>query len=182
MPGNRRLRFYFLVIIMTVSISLFSPLRVRSQTAPGPSPADATPELASLASSVRQLLSKVDTLTSQVNELRASQQRSELEAEELRAELNRTRAEFATRENTQNASEAPPGEPLLQTVASNSSMGMPQQEPSLEERVSKLEDDQNLMDGKISDESQTKVESGSKYRVRLSRDRAAELAGNARLG
>jgi hypothetical protein len=38
----------------------------------------------------------------------------------------------------------------------------------LGERVSKLEDDQELMNDKIIEQSQTKVESGSKYRVRFS--------------
>ena len=40
--------------------------------------------------------------------------------------------------------------------------------PTLEERLAKLEDNQDLLDAKINEQSQTKVESGSKYRVRLS--------------
>ncbi len=38
----------------------------------------------------------------------------------------------------------------------------------MSERVTKLEDNQELTDAKVLDQSQTKVESGSKYRVRLS--------------
>src|SRR5207249_10829957 len=37
-----------------------------------------------------------------------------------------------------------------------------------EERLSKLEENQQLQDAKISEHNQTKVESSSKYRVRLS--------------
>jgi hypothetical protein len=39
---------------------------------------------------------------------------------------------------------------------------------TLDERVAKLEDSQDLIDAKLTEQSQTKVESGSKYRVRLS--------------
>ena len=39
---------------------------------------------------------------------------------------------------------------------------------TLAERVTKLEDNQDLIDAKLTEQSQTKVESGSKYRVRLS--------------
>jgi len=42
------------------------------------------------------------------------------------------------------------------------------QDRTLEGRVAKLEDDQQLTDSKVTDQYQTKVESGSKYRLRLS--------------
>ncbi len=51
----------------------------------------------------------------------------------------------------------------MAAAAPNSGQGA-----SLEERVTKLEDNQELTDAKVLDQSQTKVESGSKYRVRLS--------------
>jgi hypothetical protein len=51
--------------------------------------------------------------------------------------------------------------------ASSSSVAAPQSQTS-EDRIAKLEEDQQVMEGKINDQYQTKVESGSKYRLRLS--------------
>jgi hypothetical protein len=50
---------------------------------------------------------------------------------------------------------------------SHSSTPSPQSQ-NVEDRIGKLEEDQQVMEGKINDQYQTKVESGSKYRLRLS--------------
>jgi hypothetical protein len=60
---------------------------------------------------------------------------------------------------------APPAMPAMTSVSSNTAT---QSGTSLEDRVSKVEENQDVMNGKIQEQSQTKVESGSKYRLRLS--------------
>ena len=54
------------------------------------------------------------------------------------------------------------------TQDSNTALTSAPADQTVEGRVSKLEDDQQLIDAKLTDQYQTKVESGSKYRVRLS--------------
>src|SRR6202158_1596193 len=62
---------------------------------------------------------------------------------------------------------APPLKESAGQLASASSPTPPQSQTS-EDRIAKLEEDQQVMEGKINDQYQTKVESGSKYRLRLS--------------
>jgi hypothetical protein len=126
-------------------------------------------QLKSLLASVSQLQSQVQALSSQMTEMRTAQQQSLLEAEQLRAELNRTREQLAAKTASLNqASKPAPLEPRSSSSASIAGSGQPLPDDSLQERISKLEDEQGLMNDKIIEQSQTKVESGSKYRVRLS--------------
>ncbi len=156
--------------VLTVILLFVSPSLTRAQNAPSPPVADSTPDLKSLAESVRLLQAQVQTLNSEVSELRAGQRQALLEAAALRSELNRTKEQPAARPVDAPASyaltsPAAPPAPADSRVA----IGIQQQSGvSLEEQVAKLEDDQRLMNDKIVEQSQTKVESGSKYRVRLS--------------
>lgn len=104
-------------------------------------------DLASLAATVRQLQSQVESLNSRVAQLQAEQQESRQETAALHAELDRARheAHFA--------------EPSVPQTASAE---------SVDTRLSHIEEDQALLNGKINEQSQTKIESASKYRVRLS--------------
>src|SRR6202158_3685768 len=62
---------------------------------------------------------------------------------------------------------APPLKESAGQLASASSSTPPQSQTP-EDRIAKLEEGQDVMEGKINDQYQTKVESGSKYRLRLS--------------
>src|ERR1700687_5874011 len=62
---------------------------------------------------------------------------------------------------------APPLKESAGQLASASSPTPPQSQTP-EDRIAKLEEDQQVMEGKINDQYQTKIESGSKYRLRLS--------------
>jgi hypothetical protein len=111
----------------------------------------------------------MQTLNSQMTELRASQQQAVLQAEQLRAELKETREQLTAKTaSTNQASEPAPAEPLSSSSVSASTSSQQSPDVSLQQRISKLEDDQGLLNDKIIEQSQTKVESGSKYRVRLS--------------
>ncbi len=154
-------------VLLTVSLLAFLPFVAECQNASEVSPSsDLASQLKSLMASVSQLQSQVQTLSSQMTEMRTAQQQSLLEAEQLRAELNRTREQLAAKiVGLKQAGESAPAPPLS---SSSSSIGQQSPEASLPERISKLEDDQNLLNDRIIEQSQTKVESGSKYRVRLS--------------
>ncbi|HXM91563.1 MAG TPA: hypothetical protein VN974_08435 [Candidatus Dormibacteraeota bacterium] len=117
-----------------------------------------------------------------MSNLRNAQQDALREAEQLRAELNQTREQLVAKTGSAPGSFVA-GPAISQasstSVSSSSSSGpsvtLPQVQSAdesskgdLQQRISKLEDGQELMNDKIIEQSQTKVESGSKYRVRLS--------------
>lgn len=163
-----QLRFRTLAL---VSLLLLPAFVARSQDAPTAPSTDSAADLKSLATTVLQLQSEVHRLNSQVNELRDAQQKALLQTEELRAELAKTKEQHdAGRSVGLDAYSGPAVQPSLPSPSTSSAFSKATQtgEASLEGRVSKLEDDRDLMNDKILEQSQAKVESGSKYRVRFS--------------
>ena len=168
MQGNRRPQLHRRALL-AASLLVFSPFAARSQTSTTSSSADSPADLKSLATTVLQLQSQVLALNSQVSELRAAQQDAQRQSEELRAELARTQEQLAAGKSGVYEAYAPPAsQPSSPSPASALPKGAQGAGNSLEDRVSKLEESQDLMNDKILEQSQTKVESGSKYRVRLS--------------
>jgi regulator of replication initiation timing len=157
-------------MLVTAILLILSPSPAKCQDPAATPPAlDVAAELKSLVASVNQLQSQMQTLNSQMTELRASQQQAVLEAEQLRVELNRTREQLTAKTaSTNQASEPAPAQALSSSSVSVSTSSQQSPDVSWQQRISKLEDDQGLMNDKIIEQSQTKVESGSKYRVRLS--------------
>jgi len=98
-----------------------------------------------LATAVRELQGEVRELRSAVRELREESVRYREEAARLREQIERESA-------PQNTSAAPASDGKA----------------TAEERLSALEDDHELLKSKVDEQYQTKVESASKYRVRLS--------------
>jgi hypothetical protein len=184
MQTNRRFQVYFKPIALATLIA-FLPLLARCQNAASAT-SSVSPELASdikaLVASVNRLQSQVETLNSQMSDLRNAQQDALREAEQLRAELNQTREQLAAKiGGTPGSYVAGPAiSQASASLSSSSSVGTSEKLPpqvqstdassngDLQQRVSKLEDDQELLNDKIIEQSQTKIESGSKYRVRLS--------------
>jgi len=129
------------------------------------------PNVRALADSVRELQGQVQSLAEQLADLRAEELRDRAEARELRQEL-----ELARVENRPRTEPAGSQDPYLglspQTSASlpaaSAAPDSPQEDQPTEVRLARLEESQQLADARITEQSQTKVESGSKYRVRLS--------------
>jgi hypothetical protein len=96
-------------------------------------------------------------LSAAIGEMRSEATRNRAESLELRRELEVTRAQLAARGPTQS-----------QTPTS----------ASIDDRVAGLEEESQLQAGKIDEQYQTKVESASKYRVRLSGIVLLNLFGN----
>jgi hypothetical protein len=186
MLGNGRGKL-FVQVLMTAGffLLLHSPF-ARGQNAaptgaPGAVPADSVPDVRALADSVRALQMQVQSLNSQMNELRAAEEREHAEARALRSELNRATAKSVPAPSVAHdayASVTSPENTAPTAAAAVAAAGPAATGPisstsggeaaTIEQRVTKLEDDQELTDAKVLEQSQTKVESGSKYRVRLS--------------
>jgi len=156
-------RRIFQIICAGLMIVAFSPCFARGQDAPATNSAAAlaaapATDLGELSTLIRDLQSQVAALGSQVGELRSQQQRSSEEISALRHELDLAKGIHAPASNG-----LPPVAPQEAVSA-----GSDTQAPGTLNRVAKLEEDQQITESRVSEQAQTKVESGSKYRVRLS--------------
>jgi len=114
-------------------------------------------DLATIESLLHQLQAEVRDLRVQVKDLKAQQESAQAESAELRKELEQTRSQLVATAGSANS------------IASEHVMsGTSTDQRSTEDRITRLEEDQQLADAKIAEQSQTKVESESKYRARLS--------------
>ena len=113
-------------------------------------------DLATVGALLQKLQAQVQDLYAQVSDLKAQQQSAKAESEELRKELDIAKSQLV-------AITVPAGSGSPAQTASMASS----KTPTAEERISRLEENQQLTDSKIAEQSQTKVESGSKYRLRF---------------
>lgn len=117
---------------------------------PAPAPADAN-----LAESVKELREQVQELRSAVADMKSEAAESRAESAALRKELETLRASPSASPNQA----GPPTEVAVQASAESA---------PLDQRVGSLEETTQLLQSEIGGQYQTKIESGSKYRVRLS--------------
>jgi hypothetical protein len=141
-----------------------------AQTSPGPSSqgdgaSAATAEATTGA--LRELQEQVRQLRTLVDEMRTENTQSRAEMQELRHELQDTRSLLEHAAPGTAVAAAAPAQQSTPQVESAS----PAPEASsstLEDRVQKLEDSASLLGSKVDEQYQTKVETASKYRARLS--------------
>jgi len=164
-----------LKISAAASIFLLGTGTVRAQALSQPTqsipPSPPDPNVRALADSVRELQGQVQSLAEQLADMRAEELRDRAEARELRQELALARDRRQPRIGPAGSRDpyiglSPQPNASLPTVTT--AAPDPPQEQSTEKRLASLEENQQLADAKIAEQSQTKVESGSKYRVRLS--------------
>jgi hypothetical protein len=195
MPANVYRKLLLALLMSTGSLLLWSE-RAAGQSIPrtdvlGATPPAAIPlneaaEVQALVESVRALQAQVQALNLQVSELREEQQRTRAQASDSRPErvgaesLSRELSRIGPQGNTSGTGSGYPGPANDSGVAAAS----PQQTPSgqqnlsaatpntapqaIGDRIDKIEEEQQFIDAKVNDQYQTKVESGSKYRLRLS--------------
>jgi hypothetical protein len=114
-------------------------------------PANASGELLlSVLAQMRELRASLDSMRDQLNISRQ-------ESSELRHELETVRQQLDAVRNAPNTFQA------AENLTRQST-----QESEIIDRASALSEEQELLNAKVEDQYQTKVESGSKYRVRLS--------------
>ena len=141
----------------------------RSAATSGPSPSEATPEIRVLAEMIRDLQTQVQALNSQLSEVRTEELRTSQEARELRSELDLAKARMFPAVNAAaNSSAAPMSLGDSSSKPASPASAVSAQDQAVPDRAARSEEDQQLIDGKLNDLYQTKVESGSKYRLRLS--------------
>ena len=131
----------------------------------------------SVSDPVRELREQVRELQAAVAGMRSDWQRARTETAELRRELEEVRAGTGLRNAVLRDAVANPATSTANPVAMGSLQnvlenGAPQdqraEDQKKSEHAARLEEEYQLLSGKVDDQYQTKVESASKYRVRLS--------------
>jgi hypothetical protein len=141
-------------------------------------PSSSKPDLSTDATmnAVRELQEQVRQLRAMVDEMRAENNQSRAEMQELRRDLQTTRSLLPVDSSARAsvASQAPYGAgpkgsiPPQPAPTSPNDVSSGQAPSGLEERVQKLEESTSLVGAKVDEQHETKVESASKFRVRLS--------------
>ena len=121
-------------------------------------------EVRALSELIHDLQAQVQALNSQLGELRADQQRTSEESRELRRELDLAKGQ-RTPVSGQSATQYPTPTGIFSAPQSSSP---DPQDATVADRLAKLEENQEITDSRLNEQNQTKIESGSKYRVRFS--------------
>jgi len=135
-----------------------------------------------LEDSVQALAGEVKELNTAIQELRAEVSRSRQETRELRVELQGALEKLSLSDLTAGAGDRRAlGVSEARAITSQgppppSATGA---ETPTEARLGRLEEDQQLLEAKVDEQHQTKVESASKYRVKLSGIALLNLFGNS---
>lgn len=145
---------------------LSAKMVLAQQSAPATTPAQ--PQ--ELTASVRELREQVRELRAAISEIRSESARYRAETLELRQELQATKAQLGSPFG-QTSATASARYAVSSVSPSFADKGRNQEQTqtgSIEQRVAELEEESQLQAGKIDEQYQTKVESASKYQVRLS--------------
>ncbi|HET7099680.1 MAG TPA: hypothetical protein VFJ52_00905, partial [Terriglobia bacterium] len=128
-------------------------------------PADAKPGTADdLAAQVRALQAGMMRMEAQMDSMQA-------ETEKLRTELQQTRARLAAIDPAPKmppASSSPPQQAALAATPAEAAPQAQSAKKDVQNQLANVEEQQQLLKSEINDQYQTKVESASKHRVRLS--------------
>lgn len=135
-----------------IAIVVISRIGAAQQTASA-NPSDAESQLTNVVQQLQRQIAKLET-----------------SVEELRNEASRYRAEtLELQRRLELISPEPPAQVQAEPIPEMSSDARPPTTANpASARLSKLEEEYDLLTGKVDDQYQTKVESGSRYRVRLS--------------
>lgn len=160
--ANRRIgfiRFLWLALLLAWPPAGFAQQAGNDGSTPQSSgqPSD----LQQVLTEIQKLRGEINELRVEVNQLRTQQQASQTESADLNKQLIAAKAQVAA------------------LTATNAGTAAPASENSdVVERVSRLEENQQMTDQKLAVHEQSKVESGSKYRLRLSGILLASVFGN----
>jgi hypothetical protein len=162
---------------LLICVFLWAGSGVAQQSAMPPAPTSSAARSESSADplndSVRELREQVRQLQAAVVEMRSDWQRAREETSELRRELDEVRSgagarpavlrEAMLQPNAGSVLNAPQNEAL-----ENPPTQIPADNQKKTDHTASVEEEYQLLSGKVDDQYQTKVESASKYRVRLS--------------
>jgi hypothetical protein len=163
---------------MLVAVMAWTAVSVAQESTNPPQPASVNPPNTSVSDSVRELREQVRELQAAVAGMRSDWQQARAETAELRHELDEFRAGAAPRTAVLRDAVAKSGNPtdILENVLHGSApqdqeQGQKEDQKEAQkksEHAASLDEEYQLLSGKVDDQYQTKVESASKYRVRLS--------------
>jgi hypothetical protein len=165
---------------LAASLLLLLPALGRGQeasksTTATPPGAETPVDVQSLAQAVRELQTQVQALHAQMSQLRADEQQAQAEARDLRRELRLARTQSPSPTLVGTSYQLPAPAAISDPVPPSAPLGRntpmlvtAAQVQANSERIGKLEEDEQLTEGKLNDQYQTKVESGSKYKLKLS--------------
>ena len=128
----------------------------------------AAPSADSTAAAIRELQQQVRELREAVGEMRAEADKYRAENRELRNQLQARRLETAPAPAATQVSYGSPSPTEPQPSGESAPQVASSQPQPLEWQVAALQESVQLLNSKLNDQYQTKVESASKYRVRLS--------------
>ena len=149
----------FGVLLLAVTVPGWSQ---NTDTTATPPPNDA------MTNAVHELQQQVTELRAAVAEMRSEAAQYRAETADLRRELQTLRAQ-PTAEQTAQADSNPAAAPSQEVATTAAAPAQSTEQPeSLEKRVASLEEASQLLNSKLNDQYQTKIEGASKYRVRLS--------------
>jgi hypothetical protein len=156
---------------VAAAIVFLNAFSVAQESAGSASQGDAATAATSKAatSALRELQEQVRQLRTLVDEMRSENTQSRAEMQELRHELQDTRSLLEHTTGSAGAATAT-AQPSSAQVANAAPVAEASSAPSssIEDRVQKLEDSTSLLGSKVDEQYQTKVETASKYRARLS--------------
>ena len=134
-----------------------------------------------LSGSVRDLKMQLESLNAQVIQMQAEQQHSSKEIGELRLQLQRATAQVSPvrpaagtpvvllpPDPTVGYTSISSGTPIALGGSGPTSIQETPGDLTVEQRLALLDENQQFIDSKVNDQYQSKIESGSKYRLRLS--------------
>ena len=176
-----------LLLLLSAAIVLSAEERAVAQESNGKQTAVQSKAVANaqeLLQTMQELAAQVKALNAKLDAVASQQVKSNEEAGRLRQQLDAANARITSLEAPGKNAETPvaghggveaaaqpePG-PSLPTLAAS-------QEQTLQDRLSRLEENQEFLDQKLADQYQSKLESGSKYRVRFSGIFLLNLYGN----
>jgi hypothetical protein len=170
---NDHSRSLFLHLGICAGVLLASAGFTSAQDAPSTVSTSAEPEpkVRLLQYSVHELQAEVQALTSQLQEVRADEEQDRAEIRELRGEPGHAPASITTVADISNRQDSyAPYSPARSPAPAPTAISVDAaaQGQTTEQHLASVEENQQLLGAEITDQNQTKVESGSKYRVRLS--------------
>ncbi len=170
---NRTRGFEWLRSGMLIGVMAWTASGVAQVGAKPAAPASPGLSSDSVSASVRELREQVRELQAAVARMRSDWQRARAETAELRRELDEFRAGTGPREAVLRTAVAKSETNASEAAAESSHTGAPEfqeqgEDRKKSERSPSLEEEYQLLSGKVDDQYQTKVESASKYRLRLS--------------
>jgi hypothetical protein len=123
-----------------------------------------------MTAAVRELQEEVRELRAAVVELRSEAGQYRAETEQLRRELQSSRSSGSAPEGSTGSATGVTAEPSPNPAAAD--------QERVDGRIASLEESSQLLNSKINDQYQTKIEAASKYRIRLSGIMLLNVFGN----